>query len=279
MKEKLSLIIKGFFLGVANIIPGVSGGTLAITMGIYEELINVISHFFKNIKKNLGFIIPIGIGAVLSVLILSKVINTSLENFPFATTLFFIGLIVGGIPLIAGKVKGQKFNPINIIIFLITFGIIMFMTFGPTGNNNVNLNNVNPIMMGVLLLVGLVAAATMVIPGVSGSFVLMLLGFYKPIINTISNLTNFNILKNNLLILCPFGIGVLIGFVLVAKLIEFLLAKYKVTTYYGILGFIISSIVGLIVSVIGVKMTVIEVVIGIILFAVGTLIGYKLGDE
>lgn len=279
MKEKLSLIIKGFFLGVANIIPGVSGGTLAITMGIYEELINVISHFFKNIKKNLGFIIPIGIGAVLSVLILSKVINTSLENFPFATTLFFIGLIVGGIPLIAGKVKGQKFNPINIIIFLITFGIIMFMTFGPTGNNNVNLNNVNPIMMGVLLLVGLVAAATMVIPGVSGSFVLMLLGFYKPIINTISNLTNFNILKNNLLILCPFGIGVLIGFVLVAKLIEFLLAKFKVTTYYGILGFIISSIVGLIASVIGVKMTVIEVVIGIILFAVGTLIGYKLGDE
>lgn len=279
MKEKISLIIKGFFLGVANIIPGVSGGTLAITMGIYEELINVISHFFKNIKKNLGFIIPIGIGAVLSVLILSKVISTSLEKFPFATTLFFIGLIVGGIPLIAGKVKGQKFNPINIIVFLITFGIIMFMTFGPTGNNNVNLNNINPIIMGVLLLVGLIAAATMVIPGVSGSFVLMLLGFYKPIINTISNLTNFKELGNNLLILCPFGIGVLIGFVLVAKLIEFLLEKFKVTTYYGILGFIISSIVGLIVSVIGVKMTVIEVVIGIILFAVGTLIGYKLGDD
>lgn len=279
MKEKLSLVIKGFFLGIANIIPGVSGGTLAITMGIYEDLINVISHFFKNIKKNLGFIIPIGIGAVLSILILSKVISASLEKFPFATTLFFIGLIVGGIPLIAGKIKGEKLKPANIIVFLITFGIIMFMTFGPTGNNNVSLNSVNPIMMIILLLVGLVAAATMVIPGVSGSFVLMLLGFYKPIINTISNLTNYNDLGHNLLVLCPFGMGVLIGFVLVAKLIEFLLAKFKVTTYYGILGFIVSSIVGLLVSVIGIKFNVIEIVIGIVLFAIGTLIGYKLGDE
>ena len=279
MKEKISLIIKGFILGIANVIPGVSGGTLAITMGIYERLIDCISHFFKNIKKNLTFIIPIGIGAVLAVLIMSKLVTASLENFPFATTLFFIGLIVGGVPMIAGNVKKKKINPINIIVFLLTFGLIMFMTFGPNGSNNINLSNVNIGMMLILLLVGVVAAATMVIPGVSGSFVLMLLGFYEPIIGTISNLTNFSELGNNLLILCPFGIGVLIGFVLVAKLIEFLLARFRITTYYGILGFVISSIVGLFVSVLGYSAGIIEIIIGIILFLGGTLIGYKLGDE
>ena len=100
MKEKLKLVIKGFVIGIANIIPGVSGGTLAITLGIYEDLINAISHFFTNFKKNLEFLILLGIGAVLSILTLSKLINFSLTKFPVPTTLFFIGLIVGGVPLI-----------------------------------------------------------------------------------------------------------------------------------------------------------------------------------
>ena len=279
MKEKISLIIKGFILGVANVIPGVSGGTLAITMGIYEELIEVISHFFKNIKKNLKFIIPLGIGAVLSVLIMSKLITLSLDKFPFATTLFFIGLIVGGVPLIAKTVKNEKLNIVNILVFLLTFGLVMVMTFCQTGTNNIDITNINPIMMLILFLVGLIAAATMVIPGVSGSFVLMLLGFYKPIMGTISKLTDFSLLGHNLMVLIPFGIGVLVGIVLVAKLIEFLLAKFRIATYYGILGFVISSIIGLFVSVIGVDKTVIEIIVGIILFLVGTLVGYKLGDD
>ena len=279
MKEKISLIIKGFILGVANVIPGVSGGTLAITMGIYEELIEVISHFFKNIKKNLKFIIPLGIGAVLSVLIMSKLITLSLDKCPFATTLFFIGLIVGGVPLIAKTVKNEKLNIVNILVFLLSFGLVMVMTFCQTGTNNIDITNINPIMMLILFLVGLIAAATMVIPGVSGSFVLMLLGFYKPVMGTISKLTDFSLLGHNLMVLIPFGIGVLVGIVLVAKLIEFLLAKFRIATYYGILGFVISSIIGLFVSVIGVDKTVIEIIVGIILFLVGTLVGYKLGDD
>ena len=108
MKEKFMLAVKGFILGIANIIPGVSGGTLAITLGIYEELINTISHIFSNLKKSLSFIIPIGIGAVISVLAMSKLINYSLGKFPIPTTLFFIGLIVGGLPLIYKKVSILK---------------------------------------------------------------------------------------------------------------------------------------------------------------------------
>lgn len=279
MKQTIKLIIKGFLLGIANIIPGVSGGTLAITMGIYEDLIGAISHFFKNFKKNIQFLLPLGIGIVISVLLMSKLISFCLDKFPFPTTLFFIGLIIGGIPLISKKVKGIKLKPTNALLFLLTFGLIMIMTFLNEGNTIVSLANISILQIVLLFLVGMVAAATMVIPGVSGSFVLMLLGYYKPIVSTISNLTNFSLLGHNILVLAPFGIGILVGIVLIAKLIEFLFNKYEIPTYYAILGFIVSSVVGLAISLIGTPLTLIQLIIGIALFVLASIIGYKLGDE
>ncbi len=279
MKDKLILMIKGFILGIANIIPGVSGGTLAITLGIYEELINTISHIFSNLKKNLSFIIPLGIGGVLSILLLSKLLNYTLENYPVPTTLFFVGLIVGGVPLIYKKVANEKKSKGNIIAFIITFLLIIFLTFTKSGLGEVNLNEINIGMIFILFLIGIIASATMVVPGISGSFVLMLLGFYKPILNTVSNITNFDLLSHNMSILIPFGIGVLLGIILIAKLIEFLLKKYEILTYYAILGFIISSILALIIGVFDNKFGVMELIIGLVLFIVGNIVGYKLGDE
>ena len=278
MKDKLLYVIKGFFFGVANIIPGVSGGTIAITMGIYEEMISSISGFLKNPKKSIMYLLPIGIGAVLSILLMSKVISFCLDRFPAPTNLFFIGLIVGGIPLLTRKVKGAKFNPINAFLLLLTFSIIMFMTFSDGGGSNMDLSNVTFGKMILLFIVGMIAAGCMVIPGISGSFVLMLLGAYKPVISVIGDLTNFSNLGHNLSILIPFGIGVVVGIILIAKILEFLFNKYEVSTYYAILGFILASVIALAVTVIGVHASVIEIIVGIVLFTVGSTIGYKLGE-
>lgn len=278
MKDKLLYIIKGFFFGVANIIPGVSGGTIAITMGIYENMISSISGFLKNPKKSIMYLLPIGIGAVLSILLMSKIISFCLDRFPAPTNLFFIGLIVGGIPLLTRKVKGAKFNPINAFLLLLTFSIIMFMTFSDGGGSNMDLSNVTFGKMILLFIVGMIAAGCMVIPGISGSFVLMLLGAYKPVISVIGDLTNFSNLGHNLSILIPFGIGVVVGIIIIAKILEFLFNKYEVSTYYAILGFILASVIALAVTVIGVHASVIEIIVGIVLFAVGSTIGYKLGE-
>ena len=278
MKDKLLYIIKGFFFGVANIIPGVSGGTIAITMGIYEDMISSISGFLKNPKKSIMYLLPIGIGAVLSILLMSKIISFCLDRFPAPTNLFFIGLIVGGIPLLTRKVKGAKFNPINAFLLLLTFSIIMFMTFSDGGGSNMDLSNVTFGKMILLFIVGMIAAGCMVIPGISGSFVLMLLGAYKPVISVIGDLTNISNLGHNLSILIPFGIGVVVGIILIAKILEFLFNKYEVSTYYAILGFILASVIALAVTVIGVHASVIEIIVGIVLFAVGSTIGYKLGE-
>ena len=277
--RNIILMLKGMLIGVANIIPGVSGGTLMITLGLYEEVINTISHFFENFKKNVKFIIPIGIGMVVSILLLSKVISFCLDKYPFPTTFFFIGLILGGIPLLWKRASGAKRKISNWVVFGITFGIIMLFTFSKSSNYFVSLDNLDIYGYVKLFVIGIISAATMVIPGISGSFVLMLLGYYEPIVNTIKDLTNMELFGRNILILAPFGIGIVVGIILVAKLIEYLLNRYPVKTYYGVLGFVLASIIAIIVPILKVSPSILEVIISVILVIVGGITAYKLGEK
>ncbi len=278
--KKLMLVIKGFFIGIANIIPGVSGGTLMISLGIFEELIEAVSHFFSNIKKNFNFLMWIFLGAGLSILLASRLVTYSLDNFRLPTILFFIGLIIGGVPMLSKTVKGNFKNVPNIIIFLIMFGIVMFMTFFEGGIDAVNFNDMNIMSYVILFLVGIIAAATMVVPGLSGSFMLILLGYYEPILNTIKEFTKFNDIISNGFILGVFGIGVLIGLILVVKLIEYLLDNFKVKTFFGILGFVFASIISITFTAYsdGLMFSAGQISFAIVLFITGFIISYKLGD-
>ena len=287
--KNIILVIKGFIMGIANIIPGVSGGTLALTMGIYENFIGAISHFFSNLKENIKFLLPIFIGIGLSLLTMSNVITASFDKYPIPTTLFFMGLVIGGIPMLFSKINGTKEvkKPISYIIMLLTFLLVMVLAFskeifgGTLGN--ADFSNLNIFGYLNLTLIGTIAAATMVIPGVSGSLVLMLLGYYFPIVNVIKELTHFNNIVSNILIAGFFGVGVLIGIVLIAKLIEWLLAKFETFTYFGVIGFIIASVLAIPVSVYhevsNIVYTVPQVIIGIIFLVLGGVVGYKLGEK
>ncbi len=276
--KNLILTIKGFFIGIANIIPGVSGGTLMISLGIYEDMIEAISHFFSNVKKHLKLVFFIGIGALLSVVLLSNVVTYSLDNFKLPTIIFFIGLILGGIPMLFKKVKGN-ISLSNILLFIITFSLIIIMTITKNGLSEISLVNMNLTSYLLLFLVGIVAAASMVVPGISGSFILIFLGYYEPILNIIKEFTQFNNLINNGIVLGVFGLGVLIGIVLVAKLIEFLIKKYEIKTYSAILGFVTSSVISIFITsynelVFNTGLILSAIVLGII----GFIIAYKLGE-
>lgn len=277
MKDKILIALKGFVFGIANIIPGVSGGTIALTMGIYEDLIGSISNIFKSFKKSMALLIPFGIGAILSIVLLSKVINYTLTKYPAPTIIFFIGLIVGGIPLLTKNIKGNKIKPKYIILFLITFIFILLLTFLGGAGHSVVIGN-SPISYILLFIVGIIAAATMVIPGVSGSFVMMLIGYYHPIINCIDELTSLTHVFRNIMILIPLGLGIVIGIISIAKLLEWLFKKYKVETYYAVFGFILASIITLITTV-PIPHSIIEIIICIILLMIGLLCGYKLGEK
>lgn len=288
IKENIILGVKGFIMGIANIIPGVSGGTLALTLGIYERFIGAISHFLSNLKENIKFLLPIAIGLCLAILSMSRVIDYSYEHFPIPTTLFFVGLVIGGIPMLYHKVKGKKEGKqiSSWTILLMTFSLVIVMAFadqlfGTTAK--VNLSGLDLWEYIILFFVGMIAAATMVIPGVSGSLVLMLLGYYYPILKVVKSLTKFENLGENIMIAGIFGVGVLVGIVLISKIIEFLLKKFETKTYYGVLGFIFASILAIPIStyneVENLVFSVPQIFIGIIFMAIGGLIAYKLGDE
>lgn len=287
MKKNIILVIKGFIMGIANIIPGVSGGTLALILGIYEEFIGAISHLFSNLKKNIYFLIPIAIGMVLAILSLSHVIDYSYKHFPIPTCLFFVGLVLGGIPMLFNKVKGKKESKkiSSYIIFLLTFMLVIVMAcsdliFGE--GLKVSFSNMNIISYILLFLVGVVAAATMVIPGVSGSLVLMLLGYYYPVIKVIKEFTKFKNFGENLIIIGIFGLGILIGIILISKLIEFLFKKYEVKTYFGVLGFIVASVIAIPLSTLlerSIVFSLPQILIGLIFATIGVAISYKLGGE
>ena len=287
--KNILLVIKGFIMGIANIIPGVSGGTLALTLGIYEDFIGAISHFFRNIKKHVNFLLPIFVGILLSVITMSNVISTCFDQYPIPTTLFFMGLVIGGIPMLLKRVKNtkEKKQVSSYVIALITFSIVMIMAFSEqifgSGLGNVSFSNMAVFDYVILFFVGLIAAATMVIPGVSGSLVLMLLGYYLPIIGVLKELTKFENLGPNLLVAFVFGVGVLVGIVAISKVIEYLLKKFEAKTFFGVIGFILASIIAIPVSVYHEVGTIVfsvpQGILGVLFLAIGIIVGYKLGEK
>ena len=275
-------------MGIANIIPGVSGGTLAIILGIYEEFISSISHLFRNFKKNLKFLIPVVMGIGSAILLLSGVIEYSYNNFPLPTMLFFVGLVLGGIPMLMKNVVGKKASKYvsSYMIFLLTFSVVIFMACAELIFNidaEVKLINMGFFDYLLLFVVGVVAAATMVIPGVSGSLMLMLLGYYYPILGVISSFLKFENLFDNIMIIGVFWVGVLVGMILISKLLEMLFKKYKTKTYFGVLGFIFASVIAIPIStcleVSDLSITPVTVIVGAILLVLGSIVSYKLGEK
>lgn len=280
--------LKGFLVGIANVIPGVSGGTLAIICGVYEKIIGILSNIVKGIKDNFWFLIFFILGAVVSVVIGSIVIPIGLEKAPLVTILLFAGLIIGGIPLLIKKLKGTKFSFTNIIIFLCTFTLVILFSVLTPQSRSVNLTELNFGTVILVFLVGVIAAATMIIPGISGSLVLMLLGYYEPILKAIKEVVTFTNVVNNLLILFPFAIGCFIGIIFIAKVLEYLLKNYEIQTYYGIIGFVLASLfsifykaapdISLVFQSVRIWTNVLHIVFGVLLFLVGGLFTYRLSS-
>lgn len=246
-------LIKGIFVGVANVIPGVSGGTMAVSFGIYDKLLSSISNLFKNFKNSIKTLFPIAAGMVIGVVGFTFIIPWLLANQPFITSIAFTGLILGGLPMIIRSLKDgwardeKKSLPINILIFIILAAVAIAMLFMNGDSESGVTLTANPSTMITVFFMGIIAAATMVIPGVSGSLVLMILGYYFGIITAvkdfISALKDFDIktMFNLALILAPFAIGCIIGIFFISKLIEWLFTHYASATFSGILGLIVTS--------------------------------------
>ena len=273
----LKQILQGMVVGIANIIPGVSGGTMMVAMGLYDKLIHSITHLKSEFKQSMKLLIPIFAGAGIAIVVLSKLFEFLLDTYPIPTNFAFCGLIIGSLPFIVKKVKGHSVTIGKIIPFLVFFAIVILMAMlGETGGKtaDVTFGLVNVIK---LFFVGVVAAATMVVPGVSGSMMLMLLGYYDVILKTI-NLFVDSLVKFDMAGLMQ-GVGVLIGIGVIAKLIEFIFSKAEIHAYYGIIGLIVASPIAILMKTNWSGVSVFTIGAGVITFGLGWLIANKLGGE
>jgi putative membrane protein len=241
MKEWVTLILKGGVIGIANIIPGVSGGTMAVVMGLYERLIEAIGNILlikEKRREYFVFLLLVFLGAGISIAIFSWIMDYLLTYYEAYTYLFFIGLIAGSIPSIYRTHHDMKLNAASVITFLVGASLIlgMFLSFP----ENVHMKNTPSVAFNlskapVLFISGILSGGSMIMPGVSGSFMLVLLGQYHLVIRAVKNL--------DILPLIFLGIGIALGIWIFAKIIDIFLKKFPKETMYFILGLLVASLI------------------------------------
>lgn len=235
--EYIKTAIHGMLIGIANAIPGVSGGTMAVILNIYDKIMYALS--LKNIKGNLKFLIPLAIGAVLGVFLLSNVIVAAMENFPMILNFCFIGLVLGSLPMVYKRAKGDEIHNRNWIFFALGLGAMILMTFvSPDTISNKSIAEFGGVDAGLCLwfaFTGAVGCIAMILPGLSGSLVLLLFGTYGAIMESIATF--------NLVMIGATGIGVLLGGIIGIKVIKKMLRFHPQALYFAILGLMVGSMV------------------------------------
>ncbi|MGG0644673.1 DUF368 domain-containing protein [Sporosarcina gallistercoris] len=228
-------IYRGFLMGISDLIPGVSGGTIAFLLGIYDRLlISINGVFSKHWRKHIGFLVPLAIGMGTTIVLFSRVIKFLLANYFAPTQFFFIGLIIGVLPFMAKQAKIKTTFNLWHYLVLVIVGVLLAMTAFIKPADSTLITSLTPTTTLILFLSGWAASTAMLLPGISGSFVLLLLGVYSTAIGAISDF--------NIPIIIVIGLGVTLGFLISSKVIHYLLNHHATMTFSIIIGLIIGSV-------------------------------------
>ncbi len=230
--NNLSTFIKGLVIGGSMLFPGVSGGSMAMILGIYNRLVFSVSSFSKSKKSNLLFLLVFVVGAGLGMLLFAKPLLSLIETHPKPMLFFILGVVAGGLPMIYKDAKVSSFSFKQCIYILI--GLIIVIAFGliPTGYFSPEESN-SLYYTFFLIISGFIAAIALVLPGISVSYLLLLLGLYDKTMNAISSM--------QLTFLIPLAVGVLLGIIAVTRTLEKAMSNSPQPTYLIIIGFILGS--------------------------------------
>lgn len=236
---KYGKVIKNFFHGVCmgtfEVVPGISGGTLAVLLNIYDKLIMSVSHIRDDFKNSVKYLIPIVLGMVFGIFTFSYVILFLDKNYPMETNFLLLGLIVGLIPMILGRAVGSKLKLLNTLPFFAMFAFMIFIICMSltVGANSSIITDVNMFEFVKLIFVGALSSFCLLLPGCSGTMIMLVFGVYYSVMNAIHSF--------NILLLLPVGIGIVLGLLCGSKAVEFFFNKFPKATYFGILGLIVGS--------------------------------------
>lgn len=267
----INILIKAVFVGIAKIIPGLSGTILMISFNLYDRAIDAITSFFNNTKRNFVFLLNLSIGVLIGVVLFSNLIKYCLDNYFVYTMSLFIGLIFGGIVTIKKEISNKG---INFFYIIVSFVVMTLLSNSNVANVYVLKNNFVDII--IFFLSGLLEAVGTIVPGVSSTALLMLVGVYPIYINILSNLLNFNYMLDSIYFLLPFLFGLILGIIIVSLLISYLLRYHKEVTFSIILGLSLSTILvlvrGLVIKLFSIQI----IVVSLILLCIGFVITNKI---
>ncbi len=260
MKEKgISLFLKGIVIGIANMIAGISGGTLAFIMGIYQNMVTAFANLTKKFWPNFLYLLKICLGVAVGVLLCSLLLDHLFDSFLFETVSFFVGVLIGGLINDAPSLKLEKEKKKSkYIIGMVIAGVIVIglafvnIFFAKEGiDSNERWRNVTLYQMGFLFLAIIIGAVAMIFPGISGSMLFMIMGIYYPVLNAFSDLLHFSMYSNpgfifdELKIMIPLVLGGALSLIFISKPIKTLLERHYKMCLYVIFGFVIGSIISI----------------------------------
>lgn len=248
MKKYLKGLIHGLLIGFA-FISAMGGGTLAVILGIYDDLVAAVSSLRTSFKKSVKYLAPILVGAIIGIVALFWPIGQFLEFQPFISTSLFVGLTLGGLIVFRELTKGQ-FKPIHILLVILGIGLVavfgVLSWFAPELNLGTNQTlNLSALEIFLLFIIGFFASSALIAPGISGTMFLISIGYYNKLLLLIKTFLTFSGTDWGVSfgLLAAFGIGFIVGFFAISKLMDFLLKRFRTSTNFTILGLIIGQII------------------------------------
>lgn len=245
MKRRILDLFKGFLMGFDCTIPGFSIGTLAVLLNVYERIINdlndLLKHPWQIIKKDIYLALGFLIGFVIDILVITYL----LTHFPIQTVMFFVGMVFATIPQTFKIARGEKIKVRDIIICFVSCAILVLISL--LNANESKEIAIRPLFLIMIFLMGVIGSGSMIIPGISGSLLIMAFGYYEPIMITMKEVFSkvahfeFSGIGVYLLVILIFIIGIVIGVIGVAKILNILLNKFKTSVYSSILGLLLAS--------------------------------------
>lgn len=261
----IKYVLMGIIIGIGKIIPGVSGAVIAVSFGVYDLGLDAITHFFHNKKRNFYFLSSLGTGVLIGIILFSNVIRYLIDNCYFMVMLLFTGLILGGTINISKNIKKDKVNYMIIALSLI---IIVLLGISNIDNNYVIKNNYGDYI--VYLGSGFMEAIGTVVPGISSTALLMIIGIYDIFISSIADIYNIS----NVMFLLLFGLGLGVGIIITSYVMDYLFKKHKDRTLAFIIGISFGSVVLMLFKSFINGFNIYHLLIGIMLFIIGFLISY-----
>jgi putative membrane protein len=252
-KSRALALLLGVFIGLAVIIPGVSGSTIAIIFGLYTSMLYAIGNIFNDFKRCFAFLLPLGIGVVAGFLAGFLIIQRFFGDYMFEIVCLFVGLMIGALPAITREIKGEKLTPARAVLFPVgiiipvAIGVLSIaLTSGSTASGE-SFTAFPPALFLLYFPLGFVVSATQIIPGLSATAILMATGQFAPILNSL----HLDYILENPVVLglyASIGLGFLAGLVIISRIFERILKAHKVTAFFLVSGLSIGSIVSMFVN-------------------------------